>query len=129
MNNYAIVKNNIVINLIVWDGIAEFSPDVGEVIIAPNGVVIGWGYENGEFIAPPIVQHAMTVDGAEQERQALLAQANAITADWRIELSLGIIDDEDKAKLTVWMKYIKALKAVDISPAPDVSWPEPPPVL
>ncbi|WFX59467.1 tail fiber assembly protein [Enterobacter roggenkampii] len=60
---------------------------------------------------------------AERKRQTLLAQANEITADWRTELSLGIIDDDDKTQLTAWMKYIKAVKAVDISTAPDVNWP------
>ncbi|WFX57496.1 tail fiber assembly protein [Enterobacter roggenkampii] len=61
---------------------------------------------------------------AERKRQTLLAQANEITADWRTELSLGIIDDDDKTQLTAWMKYIKAVKAVDTSTAPDVGWPE-----
>ena len=60
---------------------------------------------------------------AERKRQTLLTQANEITADWRTELSLGIIDDDDKTQLTAWMKYIKAVKAVDISSAPDVNWP------
>ncbi|MCU6406373.1 tail fiber assembly protein [Enterobacter quasiroggenkampii] len=58
---------------------------------------------------------------AERKRQTLLAQVNEITADWRTELSLSIIDEDDKAKLTAWMKYIKVVKAVDISTAADVS--------
>ncbi|WGE30735.1 tail fiber assembly protein [Edwardsiella tarda] len=36
---------------------------------------------------------------------------------------LGIISDGDKAKLTAWMEYIKAVKAVDTSTAPNVAWP------
>ncbi|HID5226614.1 TPA: tail fiber assembly protein [Enterobacter roggenkampii] len=63
---------------------------------------------------------------AERKRQTLLAQANEITADWRTELELGMIDDNDKAKLTAWMKYIKAVKAVDTSKAPDITWPDKP---
>lgn len=66
------------------------------------------------------------ITAAEQKRETLLAHANAITADWRTELALGIIDDEDKAKLTVWMQHIKAVKAVDVSTAPEVSWPDEP---
>lgn len=65
---------------------------------------------------------------AERKRQTLLAQANEVTADWRTELSLSIIDDDDKAKLTAWMKYIKAVKAVDTSTAPAINWPELPAV-
>ncbi|HGL6261839.1 TPA: tail fiber assembly protein [Enterobacter roggenkampii] len=37
-----------------------------------------------------------------------------------------MIDDDDKVKLTTWMKYIKAVKVVDTSTAPDVSWPTSP---
>ncbi|EJI3741613.1 tail fiber assembly protein, partial [Escherichia coli] len=40
------------------------------------------------------------------------------------ELQLGIISDEDKASLIAWVQYIKALKAVDTSKAPDIIWPE-----
>ena len=74
--------------------------------------------------APP-VNH---VAESESVRAELLERANAITADWRTELSLGIIDDDDKAKLTTWMQYIKAVKALDTSTAPDIAWPEQPTV-
>lgn len=66
------------------------------------------------------------VDALDGQKKQLLADADTITADWRTELALGIIDDADKAKLTAWMKYIKAVKAVDTSTAPDVTWPEKP---
>ncbi|MBM3072330.1 tail fiber assembly protein [Lelliottia sp. RWM.1] len=99
----------------------------GFTLAAPGTQYDTWN--GSEWVTDADALKSSQIFAAEQERQALLAQANAITADWRIELSLGIIDDEDKAKLTVWMKYIKALKAVDISTAPDVSWPDTPPVL
>lgn len=63
---------------------------------------------------------------AEQQREALIGQADETTADWRVMLMLGEISDADKAKLLAWMDYKKALKAVDISTAPDVIWPIPP---
>ncbi|AIR07181.1 hypothetical protein JT31_21980 [Cedecea neteri] len=68
------------------------------------------------------------IAAAERKKKALLSEADSITADWRTELALNIIDDSDKAKLTAWMVYIKAVKAVDTSTAPDVSWPEKPAV-
>ncbi|MDM2775694.1 tail fiber assembly protein [Citrobacter sp. Cpo142] len=74
----------------------------------------------------PAPTHDELVEQAEAKRQSLLDEANKITADWRTELTLGIISDDDKAKLTEWMKYIKAVKAVDTSTAPDVIWPEKP---
>ena len=63
---------------------------------------------------------------AEQQRQLFLAHANDVTTDWRTELALGIIDDNDKEKLTAWMTHIKSLKGVDTNTAPDIEWPEPP---
>ncbi|HBP8874066.1 TPA: tail fiber assembly protein [Escherichia coli] len=52
---------------------------------------------------------------AEAHRQSLLMIANSVTADWRIELQLGIISDDDKGQLTHWMSYIQALKRLDLS--------------
>nr|WP_255474519.1 tail fiber assembly protein [Pantoea sp. SJZ147] len=47
-------------------------------------------------------------------------------SDWRIKMLLGDISDNDKSQLSAWMSYISAVKAVDVSTAPDVSWPVPP---
>jgi len=68
------------------------------------------------------------VEAAKQQRQQLLLKADEVTADWRVELMLGDISDEDKAKLSAWMDYKKEVKAVDTSTAPDVSWPAQPEV-
>ncbi|WP_288450278.1 tail fiber assembly protein [Enterobacter roggenkampii] len=38
-----------------------------------------------------------------------------MTADWRTELQLDIISDEDKGNLIKWMAYIKQLKAMSFS--------------
>lgn len=65
---------------------------------------------------------------AENQRAQLLAMADNVTADWRVELMLGDISNEDKAKLSSWMDYKKEVKAVDTSTAPDVSWPVKPAV-
>ncbi len=63
------------------------------------------------------------VQQAERQKSGLLNDANNITDDWRTELALGIISDEDKASLISWMQYIKAVKAVDTSKAPNLAWP------
>ena len=74
---------------------------------------------------PPLT-HEQEVSKAEDNRQSMLANANAITADWRTELALNIISDEDKSRLIEWMQYIKAVKAVDTSTAPNITWPDQP---
>ena len=65
---------------------------------------------------------------AEQHRQMLIAQVDEITSDWRVELMLGDISEENKKKLSSWMAYKNAVKAVDISTAPDINWPVQPEV-
>ncbi|MES4611435.1 tail fiber assembly protein [Ewingella sp. CoE-038-23] len=62
---------------------------------------------------------------AESVRQQLISNANQVTSDWRTELSLGIISDDDKASLTAWMQYIKAVRAVDVTQLP-VTFPAQP---
>ncbi|ENK7105488.1 tail fiber assembly protein [Enterobacter kobei] len=75
--------------------------------------------------APPPT-HEEEVEAAEQQRQQLLLKADEVTADWRVELMLGDISEEDKEKLSAWMDYKKQVKAVDTSTAPDIIWPIPP---
>jgi len=50
---YCIIKDGVVINVIVWDGATEFIyPFPHDSIIASDTAGIGWGYQDGEFIAP-----------------------------------------------------------------------------
>jgi len=95
--------------------------------ISPEGYILGSdssGKPAWVLVPPPT--HEEEVSEAEQYRQLLLRQIDEVTADWRVELMLGDISDEDKANLTEWMAYKKEVKAVDTSTAPDVTWPEPP---
>jgi len=55
------------------------------------------------------------VKASEDERQNLLANANETTADWRTDLQLGSINDDDRESLIKWMLYIKELKALNFS--------------
>nr|WP_239001162.1 tail fiber assembly protein [Pantoea stewartii] len=38
----------------------------------------------------------------------------------------GIISYADKTSLTTWLKYYQHVQAVDISTAPNISWPTEP---
>lgn len=96
------------------------------MVTPPAGKRLGTINNRPGWIDIPPPTHEEQVAIAEQKRQKLLIQANTITADWRTELALGIISDDDKSKLTAWMQYIKAVKVVDTSTAPDITWPETP---
>ncbi|XEH50521.1 tail fiber assembly protein [Edwardsiella tarda] len=83
-------------------------------------------WDGATWVTDTIAQHAAAVAKADAKKASLLDEANATTADWRTELTLGIISESDKAKLVVWMEYIRDVKAVDTSVAPDITWPPKP---
>ncbi|MGP9421482.1 tail fiber assembly protein [Ewingella sp. AOP9-I1-14] len=75
--------------------------------------------------APPPTK-AQYLKQAEIKKSELLNEAGNITSDWRTELALGVISDKDKESLILWMAYIKDVKAVSLSNAPNVTWPDKP---
>ncbi|TQS64398.1 phage tail protein, partial [Salmonella enterica subsp. enterica serovar Typhimurium] len=85
-----------------------------------------WKYSNGTVVAVPVDYRVK----AETTRQKLLTDANSTIVDWRTELALGDISDDDKANLTQWMAYIRKLKTLDLSSVKDsatfteIRWPE-----
>ncbi|HDW1476244.1 tail fiber assembly protein [Enterobacter cloacae] len=79
------------------------SPPAGKIRIAGRDKLPAWGD------APPPT-HDEQIAAVEQHRAGLLAHADIITADWRTELALGEINDDDRAKLSAWMAYKKAVK-------------------
>ncbi|MFK3934054.1 tail fiber assembly protein [Pantoea agglomerans] len=129
-------KNGVVISMnhdvsALWPGghsVAEIaSKDV------PAGLSINgeWVFD-GERILPRTYTLEQWQAKAESMRQSLLKEAGNVITDWRTELQLGILNDEDKANLIEWMGYIKSVKTLDLSLVEDeatldkVAWPEKP---
>ncbi|HCD1227728.1 TPA: tail fiber assembly protein [Citrobacter freundii] len=128
---YAVVSDGVVVNMIIIDTSAasdQAGDYGGQLVPAKDNAGICWSWDGTAFTAPPVPEPTPEEQraAAEQFRDGLLQNANKVTADWRTELALGIISDEEKAKLILWMQYIKAVKAVDVSTAPDIDWPEKP---
>jgi len=73
--------------------------------------------------APPTM--AELIKQAEEEKQTRLRAVREKTQLWQTQLSLGIISDADKQRLTDWMRYAQAVDAVVTDSLPD-SWPEQP---
>ncbi|EDX4213724.1 tail fiber assembly protein [Salmonella enterica subsp. enterica serovar Apapa] len=96
----------------------------GTTTLAPATPYDKWN--GSEWVTDTEAQHAADVEAAEQQKAALLLEAQATISLWQTELQLGIISDEDKASLIAWMNYIKAVQAVDTSKAPDITWPDKP---
>ncbi|EAA1251489.1 tail fiber assembly protein [Salmonella enterica subsp. enterica serovar Typhimurium] len=84
-----------------------------------------WLYRDGKVLPVPVDYQAK----AETTRQKLLNDADNAIKDWRTELTLGIISDENKATLIMWMNYINVLKSLDLTGVSDeatftaIRWP------
>jgi len=74
---------------------------------------------------PPLTAEQL-LSQAENKRQSLLKYADEITADWRTELALGEINEVNKRQLSEWMAYKRELKAMDITTALGITWPNQP---
>lgn len=91
---------------------------------APTSPYDKWDGE--KWVIDSAAKHDGDIANAEQYRQDILDQLDELTSDWRVELMLGDINEENKKKLSKWMAFKTAIKAVDTSTAPDVSWPAQP---
>lgn len=76
---------------------------------------------------PPVTMQELIAQ-VEAKRQQLLFEVDTVTADWRTELALGDISDEDREKLSAWMAYKREVKAVSSQDAvmDNFAWPSPP---
>ncbi|CZW01803.1 phage tail assembly chaperone gp38 [Enterobacter hormaechei] len=98
--------------------------NAGYTSISPSGPYQKW---NGKtWVTDADAKQVADVAAAEQKKASLIANAQVTISLWQTELQLGLISDEDKASLIAWMKYIKAVQAVDTSKAPDIIWPDKP---
>lgn len=96
----------------------------GYTSVAPSGPYQKW--DGKKWVTDTDAQHAADVKAADKQKIALLVEAQETISFWQTELQLGIISDEDKASLIVWMQYIKTVQAVDTSKSPNITWPVPP---
>lgn len=131
-NNYAVIINGVVANVVVWDGKSEWIPPEGETVpLADNGG-IGWSYSDGRFSPPPEPErtHDELVEEADAQKSALISQANEFmnSKQWPGKAGIGRLNGDELAKYNLWLDYLDALEAVDTSSAPDINWPVPPEV-
>lgn len=73
-------------------------------------------------------EHTALVSDAEAKKQYLITQANDYInrKQWPGKAVMGRLSDTAKAQYFLWLDYLDALEAVEISSAPDFNWPVPP---
>lgn len=97
------------------------SPPSGKVRIAGKDGYPAWG-----DIQPPSQEEH--VAAAKYHKAALLAEASAVITPLADASAGGYIDDADQPRLAAWQRYRYELTKVDISTAPDITWPVKPAV-
>jgi len=118
----------------VWPEIA--GTDISEVMFAeftstpPAGKIRGTGSDGyPAWVDAPPLTYEQLVSAAEALQKSLLSDADAVIADWRTELMLNEISDENRAKLSAWLAYKNEVRAVDYTGDPEhVIWPAAPDV-
>ncbi len=83
-------------------------------------------WNGSAWVTDENAQKTALIAAAEQSKTQQLNAAKEHISLWQTELQLGIISDDDKARLITWLEYIKRVQAVDTTTAPDISWPEQP---
>lgn len=124
--------------IFVWKGDYRsygFTPDLwnGDVleVEVPDSFSGGnktYNPETGEWITDPIPDRDYVAE-ANAERQQMLAAYRETIANWELDLRLGDISDDDRARLVAWRNWRKAVEAVDTSTASEetpVEFPVPP---
>lgn len=86
------------------------------------------GIPNGEaWVTDTERQRAAELEVARQQRQQRVKQAMASVDLINLKLRAGrSLKPEETAKLNAVLDYIDELNALDISKAPEISWPEAP---
>lgn len=126
---YALINNDVVENIVLWDGEGDIFDDYIKVELSDDVECgIGWAYENGEFIAPTEMEKTKDelITEAESQKQSLIYEANTKISVLQDAVDLEMATEEEVALLKEWKKYRVLLNRVDTSTAPDIEWPEKP---
>lgn len=138
MANYALIKDGIVVNTILWAGPEEspmdFGPDITYQVIDDSNIVgIGFSFRDGEFSAPAITdEEQATLDAkavAENmnRKESLIAEVNSTIAVWQTKLLVGRkLTTAETKSLNQWLDYYDLLVAVDANTKDTISWPSKP---
>lgn len=129
--NYAIIKNDIVENIVIWDGEEEW-PESTDAVLSTEGVGIGWHYIDGVFSAPTPTGEELAAE-KQQKIANNLATKNSLMTESTQQISvlqdavdLGMATSEETAALPLWKQYRVLLSRVDANTDGDISWPQKP---
>lgn len=135
VKRYALVKNSVVINTILWDGEAEYDPGEDVTTVQDDMAEIGDFYSDGVFSKPPKTDEEIKNDDLVKtnmnlnRKSSLMAKATERVSILQDAVDLEMATPEEIALLTKWKKYRVLLSRIDANTPSDIAWPEVPEVL
>ncbi|MCR3710658.1 tail fiber assembly protein [Citrobacter freundii] len=128
MEEFAVINDGKVSNIILWDGNnSDFFKEInGKIIEVPEGVEtnIGWEYD-GETFTPtptPEIDKIQLIHCAQLEKEGRINYAMN-SKQWPGKAAIDRLNDDEAVKYNVWLDYLDALYAVDVSNVPYIKWP------
>lgn len=118
---YAVVENNRVVNTTLWDGISQWSPEIGVAILAGNDVGIGWSYSDGVFTSPEETNQDLTNEEKRKNALSILSIeykndiAELNTAWLSAAVSDGVNENTKKDAVIAQINERKTKYAIDRS--------------
>jgi len=100
---------------------------VSEVSKVPAGLDINgdWAFDGKKIFRRTYTSDEL-IEQATAKRNALLAEANTAITPLQDAVDVDDATDDELAALKAWKKYRVALNRLDLSTAPDITWPEVP---
>lgn len=134
MKEFAVVKDGLVVNIILWDGEdTSFAKDIdGELIAIPEDsqINIEWSYDGKEFTSPPEPEKTkkQLIQEANLEKEGRVNAANDYmnSKQWPGKAAIGRLKGEELDQYNLWLDYLDALETVDTANAPKIDWPQQP---
>lgn len=93
----------------------------------PNGKILGSdSFGMPVWVDAPPMTHEEEIAAAEEQKQALINQANVYMngKQWPGKAAIGRLKGEELAQYNVWLDYLDGLEGLEPSLAPNIVWPE-----
>ncbi|MEM8445928.1 tail fiber assembly protein [Morganella morganii] len=101
---------------IIYQEFGATPAPVGKIMAAGKDGLPSWSN-----IPPP--SHEQLAANAESQKQALIAEVTSETEMLRTKLALKRIKPDEEVLLNAWLDYLDELETVDVTTAPDITWP------
>lgn len=131
---YAIIKDGVVTNMIVWDGVSEYDYGASDGVLAlklndDEQVGPGYLYDGKIFTAPPPTEEEEQADEQSKLNQnkaikaSLFSEATNIISTLQDAVDLEMATDEESTQLPLWKKYRVLINRVDAETSAEITWP------